>query len=344
MGAAADRAGAPRARPRWGPGWHAARSVGAGRRPAGTGKDSMLSSVASSPAQLPPIDVAPEDAGPPGVPRKASSSGPSAAAVTTPAAEATAAAKTSKATKATKTSKATSKAKASATGYAATSSSASRRASPTAKKAGPLAFLDDPRLSVEEKLLKLLAYLNDRWNKELDKKMKEFKETQATSSAAGSAGGAASASSGGASGLLKKAVSYASKAIPALGIQLEALKNPQVRSVLSSVAGPGLAALATGLGQPQLAPVALKMGPELVDGAAELARSLSSAPPAPPASTPGSTGSKEAASGIGSGKDDQLKLMELQRILDQQKEMFSLVSNMLRTSHETRMAVIQNVR
>ena len=227
-----------------------------------------------------------------------------------------------------------------------TSSSTARPAS-TAKKAGPLAFLDDPKLSVEEKLLKLLGYLNDKWNKELDKKMKEFKQTQASSSSAsGSSASGGGASSGGVSGLLKKAVSYASKAIPAIGIQLEALKNPQVRSVLSSVAGPGLAALATALGQPQLAPIALKMGPEIVDGAAALASSLSSDPPSASTSSAKSSASssKETASGLGSGKDDQLKLMEMQRILDQQKEMFSLVSNILRSMHDMKMVAVQNVR
>jgi hypothetical protein len=36
--------------------------------------------------------------------------------------------------------------------------------------------------------------------------------------------------------------------------------------------------------------------------------------------------------------------MELQRLIDKQKEMFSLVSNILRTMHDTRMTAINNIR
>jgi hypothetical protein len=36
--------------------------------------------------------------------------------------------------------------------------------------------------------------------------------------------------------------------------------------------------------------------------------------------------------------------MEIERIQNLQKEMFSLVSNILRAGHETRMNVIQNIR
>jgi hypothetical protein len=122
-----------------------------------------------------------------------------------------------------------------------------------------------------------------------------------------------------------------------------------VRSVLKSVAGPALAAVATAAGQPELAPLALKYGPDLVDAAASLATSAPGGGSSSPAaarsgSTSTRTTTKETADGLGSDKNDQLRLMEMQRILDQQKEMFSLVSNMLRTTHETRMAVIQNVR
>jgi hypothetical protein len=37
-------------------------------------------------------------------------------------------------------------------------------------------------------------------------------------------------------------------------------------------------------------------------------------------------------------------MLELQRLQDKQKEMFSLVSNMLRSMHDTKMAVINNLR
>jgi hypothetical protein len=37
-------------------------------------------------------------------------------------------------------------------------------------------------------------------------------------------------------------------------------------------------------------------------------------------------------------------MMELQRLVDKQKEMFAMVSNILRAQHDTRMSIIGNVR
>ena len=89
--------------------------------------------------------------------------------------------------------------------------------------------------------------------------------------------------------------------------------------------------------------------PELVDAAAGLASSVGSGEAAVGTSVSGgsagtTTKTTESANTLGSDKDAQLKLMEIQRIMDQQKEMFSLVSNLLRTGHDSRMAVIQNLR
>ncbi len=46
----------------------------------------------------------------------------------------------------------------------------------------------------------------------------------------------------------------------------------------------------------------------------------------------------------GDPKIEQKDMLELQRLQDKQKEMFSLVSNMLRSMHDTKMAVINNLR
>lgn len=227
-------------------------------------------------------------------------------------------------------------------------STASSKPKSSAKKAGPLAFLDDPKLSVEEKLLKLLGYLNDKWNKDLDKKMKELKTTGGTAST-GSSGSSSSGTSrsSGLGGALGSIVSMAKDVMPGIGIGLELLSTPAVRSTLSSVAGPGLAALATAAGLPELAPLALQYGPEIVDAAASAAKDASATPSSAvttSTSSGSSSSSSASASGIGSDRDAQLKLMEIQRIMDQQKEMFSLTSNLLRTGHDARMAVIQNLR
>jgi hypothetical protein len=37
-------------------------------------------------------------------------------------------------------------------------------------------------------------------------------------------------------------------------------------------------------------------------------------------------------------------MMELQRLVDKQKEMFAMISSVLRSQHDTRMAIIGNVR
>jgi hypothetical protein len=307
----------------------------------------MLSPVPTSLVPL-ALTVAPEDAPQVCARRKQkpprSGTAQSAAPTSTSGTSGTSASKSTKSTKSTKvtgsgSASRTTAARASASGYARTASPS--KSSSSAKKPGPLAFLDDPKLSMEEKLLKLLAYLNDKWNKELDQKMKEFKQTS-TSTTTSSSGG-----SSGVGGLVKKAVGFASSAVPQLGVTLAALRDPTVRTVLKNVAGPALAAVATAAGQPQLAPVALRYGPDLVDAAAGAASYASSSTAGSSSASSGGssrTTTKETADGIGSDRDAQLKLMEMQRILDQQKEMFSLVSNLLRTTHDTRMAVIQNVR
>ena len=306
----------------------------------------MLSPVPTSLVPLAALTVAPEDAPQVCARRKQkpprSGTAQSAAPTSTSGTSGTSASKSTKSTKSTKvtgsgSASRTTAARASASGYARTASPS--KSSSSAKKPGPLAFLDDPKLSMEEKLLKLLAYLNDKWNKELDQKMKEFKQTSTTTSSSGG--------SSGVGGLVKKAVGFASSAVPQLGVTLAALRDPTVRTVLRNVAGPALAAAATAAGQPQLAPIALRYGPDLVDAAAGAASYASSDTAGSSSASSGAssrTTTKETADGIGSDRDAQLKLMEMQRILDQQKEMFSLVSNLLRTTHDTRMAVIQNVR
>ena len=42
--------------------------------------------------------------------------------------------------------------------------------------------------------------------------------------------------------------------------------------------------------------------------------------------------------------EQQLELMKLQRLQEKQKEMFSTVSAILRMQHETRSAIIGNIR
>jgi hypothetical protein len=194
-----------------------------------------------------------------------------------------------------------------------------------------LAFLDDKNLSVEDKLMRLLAYLNDKMDKDIEKKMREASGTD------GKPATSSSSSSSGITGALGKLAGIAKDVFPA-GAVATALQNPLVRNVVSKIAGPALAAAASAAGFPELAPLALQYGPSLVSAAAGASTALDAAPV--------TSGSSTSAKADGSTPDrqTQLKLMEIQRLMDQQKEMFSLVSNMLRSRHELRMGVIQNTR
>jgi hypothetical protein len=205
-----------------------------------------------------------------------------------------------------------------ATATAATTTTKTTTSKTSAKSSTPaaLAFLDDKNLSVEDKLLKLLSYLNKKWESDIDKKMREAANLAKGSSSSGSSG----SSSGG--------------ALDVLGPVVGAVK---------SLSGPAMAAAVTALGFPPFAPLAAKLGPQLVDGVMSLASS-SGVLPGATGSTSSSSSSGSATSASGSDREAQLKLMEIQRIIDQQKEMFSLVSNLLRSRHELRMGVIQNTK
>ena len=90
-----------------------------------------------------------------------------------------------------------------------------------------------------------------------------------------------------------------------------------------------------------LAPLLAKVGPQLAGATIDLARALDA-----PASTVTTTssGASGAASTGGEPQLDQRKMMELQYAMDKQKEMFSLVSNILRSMHDMKMVAVQNVR
>jgi hypothetical protein len=184
----------------------------------------------------------------------------------------------------------------------------------TSSRPAALAFLDDKNLSVEDKLLQLLAYLNKKWEGDIEKKMQE---------AAAIAKGSASGSGG----------SSSSESSPLSGIA------SAVTGAVKSLSGPALAAGATALGFPELAPLALKLGPSLVDGAVSLASSSGASPGAS-----GSTSSASSGSSAASDREAQLKIMQIQRIVEQQNQMFSLVSNLLSARHQLRMSVIQNTK
>ena len=206
----------------------------------------------------------------------------------------------------------------------------------------PLSFIRDPSLSIEEKMLRLLSFLNERWEKEMQQKMEQIEAGErGSTSAAKSSGSKKKKGLGGLGSVLKGALGIG-------GIALEALKNPAVRQLVGKIGGPVLAAGATALGFPQLAPLLLQHGPKLIELAAGLASSLDGAGES---GSGGSDGAGKAGGGTSAGGGEKISdakrqqlTLEIQRLYEKQKEMFGLVSNILRVGHDTRMSIVNNIR
>jgi hypothetical protein len=242
-------------------------------------------------------------------------------------------------------SKARTKATSAKTG-AAKAGAAKASATTTAAKAGyasatslpkELAFLRDPKLSIEDKLMRLAAHLSAKREAEIEKRLEELGGASAKKS--GSSGTAGKSKK---KGFWGKALDSMKVMFPAVGLSMQLLKTPATKAALKTVGGPVLAAAATALGFPHAAPALLKLGPEVVDFAAGALQAVENAASAEESAAASSTGA--SASGTGTAKDEQLQLLELNRLVDKQKEMFSLVSNMLKSMHDTKSHVIGNLR
>jgi hypothetical protein len=153
--------------------------------------------------------------------------------------------------------------------------------------------------------MRLLSYLNDKWDKDLEKKMKEIEAGQQKATAPTAAATSAAApkkKSSGVLGSIGAIVKTASGFFPALGVAMEALKSPTVRAALSSSADrcslPPRRRSATAL-----APLLLKYGPTIVDVAAGVATSLdaggTSAGGGAPASSSSGSGPSTASATTG---------------------------------------------
>jgi 3-oxoacyl-ACP reductase-like protein len=177
--------------------------------------------------------------------------------------------------------------------------------------------------------MRLLAYLSERWEKEMKSKMDQIAAGEGDTSGTGTA--PKTKKSGGIFGKVASAISGVLGA-DALKSLSGFLKLPGVKAVVGKIAGPVLAAGATALGFPAAAPVLLQYGSRVVDAVAGVADAAGAS-----SATSGTSGA------MTDGKRQQL-VMEIQRLYEKQKEMFSLVSNILRTSHDTRMTAIGNIR
>jgi hypothetical protein len=221
------------------------------------------------------------------------------------------------------------------TGASSASSASSSSASGTN---GSLAFLKDAKLSVEEKLARLMVYLSDKYEKQLEQKLQQYsdlengKATSSSSKKSTSSTASASSLKDGLSSLLSKA---------GLG---SLFSGASLQKLLGQVAGPVLAGAATALGAPSLAPMILKAGPLLGSLASGAISALGGTGASGAASSSKSASSSPGSSSSSSAPSEKQLMTEIQILQEKQKEMFTLVSNILRSQHDTKMAVIGNVR
>jgi hypothetical protein len=196
-----------------------------------------------------------------------------------------------------------------------------------------LAFLKDPRLSVEEKLARLMVHLSDKYEKQLEEKLRQYGDLEAGKATSTSTARKGTASASPLAALGDGLKSLLSKA----GLGSSLLTGTLLPQLATQVAAPVLAGAATALGMPALAPMLLKAGPLLGSLAAGAVSALTG--------KSASTSTAAASSGASADAPSEKQLMtEIQILQEKQKEMFALVSNILRSMHDTKMAVIGNIR
>jgi hypothetical protein len=229
--------------------------------------------------------------------------------------KATAAAKTATAGKASAASRAaapratpaTSKLKLPAKGYATASQT---------KATGDYAFLADSSLSAQEKLLLFLAVQKKNANKEIEAMLDKAEAQKAAAAKKGTS-----------------VFDVAKSVVPALGLT-DQLLGGKLEGILKQVSGPMLGAAATALGMPALAPIAMSVGPQLLQNVLDLPVSGSSS----------ATTSSTAAGTKKGGELDEVELARVQMLQKRVEEWTALMSNLMQSFHQTRMSVVNNLR
>lgn len=205
---------------------------------------------------------------------------------------------------------------------------------------GDFAFLHDPRMSIEDKLFHFMMAVQKKTDRELQEAMERYEKQfgKGGSSGSGSSQSAKKSDGGGLLGFLGGVVGGIADALgavcPPLAIARSTLGELGLGKILGQLSGPLLASLCTAWGLPTLAPAALQLGPQLVQSALGEGSSSSSA----------SSGSGGTSGSEKSDSDERYELMKLQRLVEKQQQMFSLISNMLKVMHDTGMNAIHNIR
>lgn len=217
----------------------------------------------------------------------------------------------------------------------------------TAKASGEWAFLSDPSLSLEDKLSRFMVAVQKKLGDELTEKMDDYRARY------GEGGTEAKKDDAGFFGSILGAI------FPSGGIFDKVLGGLEklLGDALKSLGGPLLAALTSAVGLPVLAPAALKVGETLgsaVAGALSGSKAKTSSSGTKTTKSTdaksgktGSTTSKSSATtkkGEAGSPDERLEMLEIQRLVEKQNQLFTLVSNLMKSMHDTSMVAIQNVR
>jgi hypothetical protein len=233
------------------------------------------------------------------------------------------------------------------TGYAAAKASTAK-APAGPRIAGEWSFLSDPSLSVEEKLARFMIAAQKKLDDDLTKRMEEYRARY------GEGGTEAKKDDGGGIfGSILKALFPPLAIADAIFGDLDGFLN----DALKALGGPLLAALATAVGLPTLAPAALKVGDAVASAIAGGSSGTKKASTAKAggtgkgAATPKKTttakeetAKKDTAKKEAGTPDERLEMLEIQRLVDKQNTMFTLVSNVMKSMHDTAMVAVQNVR
>jgi hypothetical protein len=276
------------------------------------------------------------------------------------------AARTSGATSKTATSKSTSKT------TARTSSTATAR---------ELAFLDDKHLSIEDKLFQFMMLMTKKSDQELIDAMKVYEGKKTAAQSKTSSPDKASNSSDVRPASQPQHESSGGGLFGFLGDALGGIGKTLVggaESLVKDLGGPLLAGVATAVGLPFLAPLALQMGGSVGAGIIEIvassvglgtgsasaggaaSKSASSASRSPASasksasaasskstsSVKSSTGSSAKSSAVATDGefDEKLEMFKLQRLVEKQGAMFSALTNAMKSMHDSQMTAVQNIR
>jgi hypothetical protein len=237
-------------------------------------------------------------------------------------------------------------------GYAAAKASTARTSTAKApagpRITGEWSFLSDPSLSVEEKLARFMIAAQKKLDDDLTRRMEEYRAKY------GEGGTEAKKDDGGGIlGSILKAVFPPLAIADAIFGDLDGF----LTDALKALGGPLLAALATAVGMPTLAPGALKVGDALAEaltGGSAKAKKTTTAKKADDGAKAGGTGKapskKPTTTKEGTAKkeagtpDERLEMLEIQRLVEKQNQLFTLVSNVMKGMHDTAMVAVQNVR